>query len=64
MLCIVALRDSIPVLEGVEFRVGFGMRHNEENVLSSIIASEGQSTMADVVDGRNDEGGGGVFKAR
>jgi len=52
------------VLEGVEFRVGFGMRHNEENVLSSIIASEGQSTMADVVDGRNDEGGGGVFKAR
>jgi len=60
----VALRDSIPVLERVEFWVGFGMIYNEENVLSRIIASGGQSTMADIVGGRNDEGGGGVFKAR
>ena len=52
------------MLERVEFWVGFGMIYNEENVLSRIIASGGQSTMADIVGGRNDEGGGGVFKAR
>ena len=52
------------MLERVEFWVGFGVRYNEENLLSRIIAGEGQSTMADVVDGRNGEGGGCVFKAR
>lgn len=52
------------MLERVEFWIGFGMSYNDENVLSRIIASEGQSTVVDVVDGRNDEGGGGVFKAR
>ena len=52
------------MLERVDFSDGLGMRCNEENVLNRIVASEGQSTVADVVDGRNGEGCGGVFKAR